>query len=284
MTKPTSMTTFLRENKTLMVVIAVGLFLLELEIFAIAAMKSGRESTLEIRDNSGNLIHVADGDQLSSFDKYYFEETFGPMDQYQTNLVTKERPFPFRAWFAAAMGLPIGAMLLFGFVIRAYRALFYDEPGGKDQESTTDDPVNQAQNRLERTVSRISRLNIFVLGVLIFLAIAAYWIVPNVITYVGKASLENIVKYKWVFIPVAIAIAAIVLWIIYLRYLLAKKNIEAQTELHKYQIQLEMGMASDPARQLTDGTTGTEKLPSPEGWIEGELETGTKAPSKKGGI
>ena len=171
MTQSTSMTTFLRENKTLMIVIAVGLFLLELEIFAIAAMKSGRESTLEIRDSRGNLIHVADGDQLSSFDKYYFEETFGPMDQYQTNLVTKERPFPFRAWFVAAIGLPIGAMLLFGFVIRAYRALFYDEPGKNNNGQSEGDPVNQAQNRLERTISRISRLNIFVLGVLMFLVI-----------------------------------------------------------------------------------------------------------------
>ena len=276
MTKSTSMTTFLRENKALMVVIAVGLFLLELEIFAIAAMKSGRESILEIRDDKGNLIHVADGDQLSSFDKYYFEETFGPMDQYQTSLVTQERPFPFRAWFAAAIGLPIGAMLLFGFVIRAYRALFYDEPEIQQPGSITDDPVNQAQNRLERTISRISRLNVFVLGVLIFLAIAAYWIVPNVITYVGKASLENIVKYKWIFIPLAVVIVAIVTWIVYLRYLLAKKNIEAQTELHKYQIQLEMGKTLDPTRQLTNSATDTEKLPSPEGWVEGQIESESK--------
>lgn len=33
-----------RENRALMVIIAVGIFLIELEIFALAAMKSGRES------------------------------------------------------------------------------------------------------------------------------------------------------------------------------------------------------------------------------------------------
>ena len=257
-----------------MVIIAVGLFLLELEIFAIAAMKSGRESILEIRDTSGNLIHVADGDQLSSFDKYSFEETFGPMDQYQTNLITRDRPFPFRAWFAAAIGLPVGAMLLFGFIIQACRALFYDEPGRHSSDADTSKP----QNRLERILARISRLNIFVLGALIFLAIAAYWIVPNVITYVGKASLENIVKYKWVFIPIAFALMAMVAWIVYLRYLLAKRSIEAQTELQKYQLQLEMGLAADPKKQLPAGEKTTVALASPDNWVEGNIENETETP------
>ena len=36
----------LRENRTLLIVIAVGLFLIELEIFVIAAMKSGNKSVI----------------------------------------------------------------------------------------------------------------------------------------------------------------------------------------------------------------------------------------------
>ena len=38
----------MREHKTLILIIAVVLFLLELEIFALAAMKSGRQSRLQL--------------------------------------------------------------------------------------------------------------------------------------------------------------------------------------------------------------------------------------------
>ena len=36
----------IREHRTLFIIIMVGLFLIELEIFAVAAMKSGRRSML----------------------------------------------------------------------------------------------------------------------------------------------------------------------------------------------------------------------------------------------
>ena len=90
------------------IIIAVALFLIEIEIFAVAAMKSGRKSWLQVMDQHGNIIHETDGNDLSDFNKYYFEKTFGPLDGYQVKLMTKEFPFPFRAWFVAAVGIPIG--------------------------------------------------------------------------------------------------------------------------------------------------------------------------------
>ena len=71
----------IRENKTLFIIIAVSLFLLELEIFAVAVMKSGKKSWMQIVDTKGNVIHETDGDNLSEFNKYYFEKTFGPLEQ-----------------------------------------------------------------------------------------------------------------------------------------------------------------------------------------------------------
>ena len=41
--------TIIREHRTLFIVIAVGLFLIELEIFVLAAMKSGRKSVIQER-------------------------------------------------------------------------------------------------------------------------------------------------------------------------------------------------------------------------------------------
>ena len=117
----------IRENRTLFIVIAVGLLLIELEIFILAAMKSGNKSVIQVKNVAGDVIYESDGNNLSQFDKYYFEQNFGSLDQYRLNLVSREVPFPFRAWFVAAFGLPVGGILLFAFVVRVYLAVFYPE-------------------------------------------------------------------------------------------------------------------------------------------------------------
>jgi len=140
MLKEKKVATLIRENRTLFIIIAVVLFLVELEIFALAGMKSGRKSWLQVIDANGNVIHETDGRNLSDFNKYYFEKTFGPFEQYHFKLATKHFPFPFRAWFVAAVGIPVGAILLFAFAVKTYLSFFYNEKnsGEYDQKETND--------------------------------------------------------------------------------------------------------------------------------------------------
>ena len=242
MSSSNTITTLLKEHKTFFIVITIGIILLEVEIFAFAAMKTGRKSIMEFRDQQGNLVHVTDGDNLSTFNKYYFEKTFGPMDQYQVNLVTQDRPFPFRAWFTAALGIPVGVVLLFGFIIRAYLTIVHGETTSRAPDKPPADST-APQTRLQKIINQASRLNIFIIGFLVFLSVLAYWIVPNVIAYIGKAGLDTVIRYKWIFLPAITVLVGMVMWIIYLRYLLAKKSIESQTEVNKYRLQL--GMATN---------------------------------------
>lgn len=243
MSSDSAISTLLRENKALFILIAVGIFLIELEIFAFAAMKSGRKSRLQVIDHTDTVIYETNGSDLSSFNKYYFEKTFGPLDQYRVNLVTQDVPFPFRAWFAAAVGIPVGAVLLFGFITRAYVSIFHGHVKFNDTPET---PGAPAQTRLEKILFRISRFNVFTIGFLVFLMVFAYWTIPNAISYIGQAGIELLVRFKWVFIPMGIGLCAIIIWMIYLRYLLAKKTLETQMELTKYRLQLEMTRDAGP--------------------------------------
>lgn len=273
MSSSNTITNLLKEHKTLFIVITIGIILLEVEIFAFAAMKTGRKSIMEFRDPQGNLIHVTDGDNLSTFNKYYFEKTFGPMDQYQVNLVSQDRPFPFRAWFTAALGIPIGAVLLFGFIIRAYFTIVH---GGTISRAPDKPPTDSTppQTRLQKIINQASRLNIFIIGLLVFLSVLAYWIVPNVITYLGKAGLDTVIRYKWIFLPAITVLVGMVMWIIYLRYLLAKKSIESQTEVNKYRLQLEMASNGRVPLELDYTPDQNENGPVVAG-VEAEvIETG----------
>ncbi len=278
----------LLENKTVFIVIAIALFLIELEIFAVAAMKSGENSRLQILDKKGNVVHETDGKTLSDFNKYYFEKTFGPFEQYDVRLVTKEVPFPFRAWFVASVGIPMGAILLFAFVVKAYISLFYGED--KDEEDEALRAKTEPRTGIEKFVASITGFNIFVIGFMVFLAIILYWIIPEVITYLFRLGEETIVrymkigediivKYKWFFLAVVMTFFGFIAWIVYLRYLLAKKTIESQTEIDKHRIQLEYSRNIGSSLQLEyDG--GTKPL---IGWSnDGDGDTvGNKGRSQK---
>jgi len=246
--KTTRISNLIQENKTLFIIIIVGLFLLELEIFALAAMKSGRKSWLQVIDANGNVIHETSGKNLSEFNKYYFEKTFGPFENYQVRLETREHPFPFRAWFVAAMGIPVGAMLLFGFVVKAYVAIFHGNELQGDQPTPTGEPGYDS--RLESILVRISRMNIFIIGFLIFVGVISYWIIPNMIAYIGRTGIDAIIRFKWVFITIGVVVAGIGVWIVYLRYLLAKKSIDSHTEIEKHRLALEYRSQRDAPLQL----------------------------------
>ncbi|MGD9973879.1 MAG: hypothetical protein AB7S77_12540 [Desulfatirhabdiaceae bacterium] len=250
------MSSLFRENKTLFIIIAIGIFLLELEIFAIAALKSGRKSWLEIRNTQGNVIHMTEGNNLSSFNKYYFEKTFGPLDQYQVNLISREEPFPFRAWFSAAIGIPVGAVLLFAFISRAVSTLFY---GQRLSSPQTGDQPAEYETRLEKILGAVGRLNIFAIGFLILVGVLSYWIVPNFIVYLGSLGIETVIRFKWFFIALALVFAGIILWIIYLRYLLARRTIDSRMELEKFRLQLEAsGTNTEPVHLIGNTNTSSQ--------------------------
>jgi hypothetical protein len=232
-----NITAFINEHRTLFIAVIVGLFLLELEIFAVAVTQSGKKSVLEIRNNRGEVVYETDGGYMSAFDQETFEKTFGPLRNFEVRRMSRDVAFPFRAWFTAAIGLPLGGMLIFAFVVRAFVAIFNGDKKPLEREAAS--PLPGSGNRVEQVLDKIGRLNIFTIGFFMFLVVIGYWIIPNVIVYAGKLGVETLHRYKWVFLGAALVLVGIFVWVIYLRYLLAKKHIESRVELDKYRLKLE---------------------------------------------
>jgi hypothetical protein len=248
----TNLSSLISENKTLLTLIAVGLFLMELQIFAVAAGKSGKESWVKIFDANGNIVHQIRGGRLNDADREYIEKTFGPLKQMEVRLVATEVPFPFRAWFVAAVGLPVAVVLLFSFIVKAYAALFYGDAGtwGNDKRESE---AGAPDSRLDKVLTRISRYNVYTIGFLIFMAVFAYWVVPNFIAFIGKLGLESLIRFKWFFITAAVLFVGFAAWIVYLRYLLAKRAMDTQMETEKYRLELEYGQRQAPSLQIGYG-------------------------------
>lgn len=269
MSKNKSILSLIGENKSLFVIILIGLFLIELEILSVAVIKSGKKSTLEVLDSNGVLIYEADGKTLTDFNRYNFERTFGPLHNYQVRLVTKEVPFPFRAWFVAAIGVPVGAILLLGFVVKAYVVLFH----GDESTRTSEDPEDfKGKSRLEQIFSKAARLNIFTIGFFIFLGVFLYWVIPNLITYVGRVGVETLTRYRWVFLGIGVVMVLLLTWLVYLRYLLAKKTIESNIEIDKYRLQLEYDAKAAEQRLMLGYEDNRKAPPQATAWDQNHTD------------
>jgi hypothetical protein len=264
MNKQNSLIKLMQQNKKLFIIIGICLFLLELEIFAVAVLKSGDQSKILVVNKNNDVIYEADGNNLTDFNKYYFEKNFGPLNQYDLKRDSRHEPFPFRAWFTAAFGIPVGIVLLVAFVFKAIANLF-GESNKNSLSGSEKRPLNEQETAFEGMLHRLSEINIFVIGGFVFMCILAYWIVPNFITYVGEIGTQAILKFKWFFLIGSILIFVMFVWVIYLRYLLATKTIESKTEIEKQRLQLTFQADAESAKQLTwesgDNQSNTENEP-----------------------
>ena len=226
----------IKGHRTVFVAIAVVLLLLELGIFAVAALQSGEHYKLQFWDKNGDLIYETDGKNLNDFNVYQFRMTHGSVQDYKRKLVKTDIPFPFRAWFVAAFAIPLGMFLFFAFILKAYEALFYGEA---EKGDVTDSGGSRYETRLERVIGGVNRFNIFMIAVAAFLAVIAYWILPNLLIYVGEVSLDTIMRFKWVILLGGFLAFGLLVWVLYLKYLLAKKSMDSQVDVDKHRIELE---------------------------------------------
>ncbi|MFP4475732.1 MAG: hypothetical protein ACLFOY_09220 [Desulfatibacillaceae bacterium] len=245
----------IKRYRTLFLIIAACLFIVEVQVFVVALQNSGRQATLKVKNDAGEVIYTTDGTSLTSFDKYYFEKTWGPLENYTVAVETREVPFPFRAWFFAAVGIPVGALLLIAFVFRAYQELVQ---GGRKKGSDEDGTP------MESLLGRISRLPVFMMGALVFVGAFALWALPNAAAFLGRESMELVLRFKWFLLGAVLVMLTLSCWVIYLRYQLAKRNIDARTEVNKYRLELEYRARAEGLASPRLDYTEAELLPGVE--------------------
>jgi len=258
----------IKGNKTVFIAIAIVLLLLELAIFAIAAVRSGEHYKLQFIDANGHMVYETDGQNLNDFSKYHFEQTHGPLRDFKRRLVKEDIAFPFRAWFVAAVGIPLGLVLCFVFLLKAYMAIFYSEEGKDDKKE--DHTKTRYESRLEKIIGGVQKFNIFVVASVVFLVVVSYWVLPNLMMYLGEVGVDTVIRFKWVLLLIGVAAFGLLLWIIYLKFLLAKKGMESQVEIDKYRMKLEYKQNLQPQLQLEHKEKANGKTPL-VGWDDDEI-------------
>ncbi len=221
-------------QKVVLVICIVTLLFIELAVFIAALNSSGKKSRVIVYDNNGYKVFETEGSTLSTYEKVVFENNFGPLSKYHIKIETEKIPFPFRAWLSAAIGIPVGLVLIIAFIIKAYLALLYGNDPDIPERGTN------AYGRFGSVLSQASHISIFPLGICVLLLVLLMWMVPNFLGEFAKLSYKTIREFKWFFLGVAVFIAALICWVIYLRYRLSKQAIENEKDIEKYRIEMKL--------------------------------------------
>lgn len=205
----------------------------EIIAFAVAWNISGTKSWLQVQNQDGGVIYETRGDTLTRFDRYYFEQNFGPLESYHTRLITRDIPFPLTAWLFTAIGVPVGLVLFFAFLVKVWSALFLRET---DPAGT----VREKEKGLEQVLSRMDRPGVFTVGGLVFVSVLGLWVLPVLLSRAALSALELVLRFKWIFAVLFLGVLSLCFWFLYLRYRLAGKAMDARLEMERLRLTLEM--------------------------------------------
>jgi hypothetical protein len=226
-----------RYQKIVLVISVLTFLVLELLIFMAAASQAGQKSRVIISDANGQKVFETTGSALTSYEKLVFENNYGPLSNFNVHVDTEVHSFPFRAWLAAAVGIPVGLILLVSFLIRVYLSLLYGEEKEKTEEHETSSPK---KNQFISLFSSFHRISVFHLGFLLVMSVLLLWMVPNFLGDFARISLHLVSEYKWFFFGSAVFFGLLIVWIIYLRYKLSKQMLDNQLDLEKFRVEQQL--------------------------------------------
>lgn len=225
-----------RYQKIILTVSVLAFLVLELLIYLAAASQAGQKSRVVITDRNGAIKYETPGTSLTSYEKMTFENTFGPLENFQLQIQTESQPFPFRAWVSAAVGIPVGLVLLVSFVVKVYLSLLYGDEKSK-MEHTSD---SSKTSRFGSLFQAFNGFSIFHVGFILVIGVLLLWMVPNFLGDFARISIITIREFKWYFLGASVFIAFLVTWVIFLRYRLSKKMLENQLDLEKFRVEKQM--------------------------------------------
>ena len=241
-------------QKTILIAAIIAFLVLELFICIAAVNHTGNKSKIIISDKAGTVLYETMGQVLSTYDRQSFENTFGSLNNYMVSVHVDVRPFPFRAWLAAAIGIPVGLILLLSFLVRVYMALMYGEAESASPLSDFQNHTGLAGFSFSSFFYSLQRFSIFSLGFIIVLGVLILWLVPSLLGDALRTSIDVIREFKWFFLGTSVILAGIAVWIIHLRYRLSRLHLENQLALEKFRIEKQLPAPSGMGMTLISDT------------------------------
>ncbi len=208
--------------------------MIEFGILMVCILLSGNHDVVRVYNNANALVYEDNynTNALNEFKIVSGIKNFKEEGYVVTRAVIKEK-FPTRSWIALSVCVPIVLILFVTFIVKVFDDVFRTRK--KKQPSTEASQLTSdfSETRFEKLFSTLSRLNIYALGATVVLAGFLYWMVPDLLLYLGKTSYQTISELKWIFLCVVIFISIYFIIRVFLSYKIKTEIIRQQSEIQK---------------------------------------------------
>ncbi|MDD9305171.1 MAG: hypothetical protein HUK40_23700 [Desulfobacter sp.] len=196
-------------------------------------------------ENVYNLSHI------NEFKKLYGIDNFQESGFVLTRM-TIENKFPTRAWIALSVCVPLVLILFVVFIVKVFEDMFHSQ---KENTRKKDDPDPEfEETRFEKLFSTLGRLNIYALGTTVILTAFLFWMVPDLLVYLGKVSYETISELKWVILGIILLGGLYLIFKAYFSYKTKIQIIKHQAVIQQHRDRLAIEAKTEKKR-LEDKTS-----------------------------
>ncbi len=179
--------------------------IIEFAILIICVLFSSNQDVIKIYNPNNEIVYenTYNLSHITEFKKVYGIDNFKE-EGFTLTRVEKENKFPTRAWIALSICTPLALTLFMVFIVRVFEDVFHSK-----KEEETDQRDGQTsdfeETRFEKLFSTLGRLNIYSLGCTAILIGFLFWMVPDLLLYVGKISYQTLFELKWVLLGLVVS-------------------------------------------------------------------------------
>jgi len=228
--------------------------LIEFGILMICVIYSANQDIVKIYNPVNQIVYedAYNTSNINEFKNIYGIENFKE-EGFVVTRVGIDNKFPTRAWIALSICVPLVLILFVAFIVKVFTDVFHSKEKNKERkENQTNEPDSDfEETRFEKLFSTLGRLNIYSLGCTVILIVFLYWMVPDLLIFLGRISFQTISELKWVILCVVLFAGVYMILKIFLSYKTKNTIITRQAEIQKNRDRLAIE-AKTGKKQLED--------------------------------
>jgi hypothetical protein len=213
--------------------------MIEFGILIVCVAYSANQDIVKIYNPENEVVYenVYNMTYITEFKKIYGIENLKE-EGFVVTRVGKDNQFPVRAWVALSICVPMVLILFLVFIVKVFEDVFHskgkDKKGDKKAEPDSDfEDTSFQETSVEKLFSTLGRLNIYALGGTVILIVFLYWMIPDLLIYLGKISYQTISELKWVIFGVVVVGGIYLIVKLFLTYKTKKEILKQQAEIQK---------------------------------------------------
>lgn len=208
--------------------------LIEFGILMVCMVYSSNQDMVKIYNPNKDLVYedAYNLSYITEFKKIYGIENFKEEGFVVTRLGI-ENKFPTRAWIALSVCVPLVLILFVVFIVKVFADVFHSKKENETENKKNGQASDFEETKFEKLFSTLGRLNIYSLGSTVILIAFLYWMVPDLLVYLGKISYQTISELKWIILGLVLFGGAYMIIKAFLSYKTKNEIIKQQADIQK---------------------------------------------------